>query len=373
MNKDNLKSIIKNYIDKFHFLNVENNEIYKWEIAQEFQSFDLDTEDFTEMLKRMRKATQNLIESSHDLPFSALVEYAKRGDAETVREMFKKLFAAGELDNAAKQKAITEFIKESEALKEKYFGGGNLYSNSQRSVMMYLFLRYPNSNYAYKAEQAKKFADCIEFYEDWGPMTDFNLGIYSKMCDLLVEELKQNDALMKTHLSRFENHEKPLHPDDNLHILALDIIYCSQRYDLYGGITFDPINAKERKLYFENVTKAKELFEKTVIAEKDKIMLSEAKEYISKNVKKGDHIIYKIFGKSREGIIDSIEGTRITVLFPEPKLLSLANAKSNIIFDSKEVTDKLAEYAPVISREKEIPEKYEKAKKALEPYVKFLD
>ena len=51
MNRNNLKSIFKKYIDNFEVLNNEkNDEIYKWEIAQEFQNFDVDAFDFAEML-----------------------------------------------------------------------------------------------------------------------------------------------------------------------------------------------------------------------------------------------------------------------------------------------------------------------------------
>ena len=133
----------------------------------------------------------------------AMVDYARK-EPETVREMFRKLYADEHLDCDAKQKTITEFISASEELRMKYYPDSRLYINNQRSVMMYLFLRYPDSNYGYKASQAKSFADCIEFYDDWGPMTDFRLDIFYRMCDQLIEEIKANEALVATHkLSSF--------------------------------------------------------------------------------------------------------------------------------------------------------------------------
>ena len=279
MNRTNLQSIFKKYIDNFEILNNEkNDETYKWEIAQEFQKFDVDAEDFVEMLTHMWKVSENLIDSSQQLPFYALVEFARR-EPETVREMFRKLFAEEHLGDIEKQAVIDEFIASSEELRKKYYPDSRLYTNNQRSVMMYLFLRYPNSNYGYKASQAKSFADCIEFYEDWGPMTDFRLDIFSRMCEQLIEEIKKNDALMETHMSRFENTTRKLHPDENLHILTLDIIYSSQAYNFYGDMTFDPINAKSRKLYFERVAKAKELAEAVENAKADAALLDEAKAY----------------------------------------------------------------------------------------------
>ncbi|MBQ7645663.1 MAG: hypothetical protein IJS94_00190 [Clostridia bacterium] len=184
MNRTRLQSIFKKYIENFEMINNrEHDETYKWEIAQEFQNFDVEADDFAAMLDNMREASRNLIDSAEQLPFSGLVYYAdKMGESETVRDMFRKLYAEENLDIKSKQKAIDDFIASSEELRLKYAPDSRLYVNNQRSVMMYLFLRYPNSNFGYKAAQAKSFADCIEFYDDWGPMTDFRLDVYSMMC-----------------------------------------------------------------------------------------------------------------------------------------------------------------------------------------------
>lgn len=47
MNKTNLNLLFKKYIERFEEINnCEHHETYKWEIAQKFQSFDVDAEDF---------------------------------------------------------------------------------------------------------------------------------------------------------------------------------------------------------------------------------------------------------------------------------------------------------------------------------------
>lgn len=375
MNKTNLHSIFKKYIDNFEILNNEkNDETYKWEIAQEFQYFDVDAEDFAEMLAHMWKVSANLIDSSQQLPFYALVDYARR-EPETVREMFRKLFDEEHLTDEAKQELIDEFIAESEELRLKYYPDSHLYMNNQRSVMMLLFLRYPESNYGYKASQAKSFADCIEFYDDWGPMTNFKLSIFSRMCEQLIEEIKANDALMETHRSRFENTNRKLHPDNNLHILALDIIYSSQAYNFYGDMTFDPINAKSRKLYFERVAKAKELAEAVEKAKADAAMLDEAKEYIAGALAKGMAVKHRVFG---EGVIEECTGTIIAVHFAktdETKKLGLTVAIGNglISLPSDDMTQKIKEYIPVLNRETQIPGNLSRAVDELQPYLEYLD
>lgn len=94
MNKEKLNVIFNKYIEKFDIINDKNtnNETYKWEIANKFQSFNVDAENFADMLGQMLKISSNLIDSSQQLPFYALVQYARK-EPETVREMFKKLYA----------------------------------------------------------------------------------------------------------------------------------------------------------------------------------------------------------------------------------------------------------------------------------------
>lgn len=375
MNKKNLRSIFKKYIDNFEMLNnKKNDEIYKWEIAQEFQNFDVDTTDFAEMLNHMWRITDNLIDSSQQLPFYALVDYARK-EPETVREMFRKLYAKEFMDIEAKQHLIDEFITSSEELRKKYYPDSRLYVNNQRSVMMYLFLRYPNSNFAYKASQAKSFADCIEFYDDWGPMTDFKLDIFYRMCEQLIEEIKADDALMETHMSRFENTTRNLHPDEKLHILAFDIIFSSQAYNFYDGMTYAPINAQARKLYFEKVAKAKELSEVLSKAKEEEKLVIEAKEYVGETLVSGLKVKHKSFG---EGTIVEVADTILAVQFPkinDTKKLGISVVFGNglITLESDEQTQKLKEYAPILNKESAIKTTISKTEEAMQEYMEFLE
>ncbi len=375
MNKENIKFIFKKYIDNFEFLNNEkNDESYKWEIAEEFQKFDIDTEDFGGMLNRLWKASDNLIDSSHQLPFYALVDYAQR-EPETVREMFRKLYSEEKMDDVSKQQVIDEFITSSEKLRKKYYPNSHLYINNQRSVMMLLFLRYPNSNYGYKASQAKSFADCVGFYDDWGPMTNFNLSVFGRMCEQLIEEIRSDKALMDTHMSRYDNTKRKFHKDENLHILALDIIYTSQAYNFYEGITFEPINTVARKLYFERVAKARELAKKLEQLKADMKLLTEAKRYKEEMIVKGTFVKHKKYG---EGVIEECVGTGILVSFPmmsATKELNVAVSFGNglLSLSSEEATQMLREYAPVLEKESQTVRRLAMIEKEIEPYMEFLD
>ena len=375
MNRNNLKSIFKKYIDNFEVLNNEkNDELYKWEIAQEFQNFNVDALDFAEMLNHMWRTSANLIDSSQQLPFYALVDYARK-EPETVREMFRKLYSEEHMETVAKQQLIDEFIASSEELRKKYNPDSRLYVNNQRSVMMYLFLRYPNSNFAYKASQAKSFADCIEFYDDWGPMTDFKIDVYYRMCEQLIEEIKTDEALMETHKSRFENTDRKLHPDEELHILVFDIIFSSQAYNFYDGMTYAPINAQARKLYFEKVARAKELSEVLGKAKGEEKLLIDAKEYVRETLVPGLKVKHKSFG---EGTIEECADTILAVQFPkinDTKKLGISVVFGNglITLESDEYTQKLKEYAQILNKESAIKSTISKTEDALQEYLEFLE
>lgn len=375
MNRENLRIIFQKYIDNFEYINNDdNNENYKWEIAQKFQAFDVDAPDFADMLSKMWKISENLIDSSQQLPFYALVDYAKK-EPETVREMFQSLFAEEHIDIETKQSKIEEFIRKSEELRKKYNPDSHLYTNNQRSVMMYLFLRYPDSNFGYKASQAKSFADCIEFYEDWGSMNDFNLEIYYRMCDQLIDEIKSYEPLVQTHMSRYENTTRCLHADSNLHILANDIIYSSQVYNFYEGMTFTPINAEARKLYFERVKKANVLKLALEKATADNALLSEAKSYYAKAFDSIKTIKHKTFG---EGSVESFDGSVLVVYFPkvgETKKLGLYISLLNgfICCEYDGFAESIEKYREVLRYEQQIPLNFKRAAEQMRSYLDYLE
>ncbi len=47
-------------------------------------------------------------------------------------------------------------------------------------------------------------------------------------------------------------------PDENKHLLAFDLIYCCSVYDLFDGISYNKLNAKEKNLFLEKQKAAKE-------------------------------------------------------------------------------------------------------------------
>ena len=206
-------------------------------------------------------------------------------------------------------------------------------------------------------------------------MNNFKLDIFSRMCDQLIEEIKSNAALMETHMSRFEDTHRSLYPDKNLHILVNDIIYCSQAYNFYGDMSFNPINAQSRKLHFERVAKAKELLEAVEKATTDASQLDSAKQYIATIFTKTKKVNHKAFG---EGTIENCSGMVLSVFFPkinETKRLGLAVAVENglLTLESEEETKRVKEDAPLLKREPDISKKLVDAIEELQPYLEFIE
>ncbi len=375
MNKIHLQHIFKKYIDNFEMLNSKHGENYKWEIANDFQSFDVDADDFLSELKRIAKASKNMVENAGQIPFSALVNYVENhGETETVREMFRELFSNEHCSLKEKQKKIDTFIEKSEELRQKYVPDSYLYKINQGIVMQMLFLRYPDSSYGYKASQSKTFADCIEFYDDWGPMTNFKLEIFYRMCDQILKEIKADSALMETHKSRYECSDS-FYADENLHILLYDIIYSSQTYNFYEGVSFEPITEKTRKLRNEKIAEAKKLESILVNIRSKKELLEEGEKYLRETLIEGLALHHNKYG---DGEIAGLENYSVVIRFTKTKEsrkfdLSIVVPKNIVIFDDPTISEKILKYLPALKNKDEIPKKLAEAEKNLQPYLEYLE
>ena len=382
MNQERLQKIFDNYIKKFEFINSpESDENYKWRIAAKFHDLiDPNASDFAERIKEAWKASSNLIDSSNRYCFSALVSCSEQ-EPESVRQLFKALFVEDFDDLAVRQQKIQTFIENANALTERLHSSNGMFMNDQRSAMAYLFLYDPDRHYLYKASEAGSFASCVEFFDDWGPGTDFRLDVYYRMCDQIVDAIRQCPELVETHQSRYIDKNgsriNGMHPDKNYHILVLDIIYGAPefRYNFYEGIPFSHITSQSRKLHQERVEKAKELYDVMIEAQAQAAQLKEAKEYFNSFITAGLLVRHKVFG---EGIIEQVDGTGITVAFPskgERKKFIAASAFTGgfLTADIPNLQEKAVEYKTVIGNESSIERRLKSATEAFSKYQEFLE
>lgn len=388
MNAQHLQSIFANYIRKFEHINSPNHdENYKWRIAAKFHSLiDPNVPNFADSIGEAWKLSSNLIDSVNRYCFSALVTCAQK-DEEAVRALFRDLFSEDGGDLTTRQEKTLAFIAHANELIKKHHSSNGMFMNDQRSTMGYLFLNDPDRHYLFKSSEASNVASCIEFYDDWKSGVDFDLAVYYRMCDLIVNEIRRNDALLETHRSRFFTKdgspilETVMHPDKNFHILVFDIIYGApeNRYNFYEGIPFSPITAQARKLHQERTEKAQLLFEKRALAQAEIQLHDEAIQYYASLLPVGGRVCHKTFG---EGIVIEYTscsgGDIVKVKFDRTSETKSFTAPQAIIggfllSDAADVTEKNAKYRNIIGRSRSsLQSALERAEAECREYEKYF-
>lgn len=378
MNTKKLNLIFENYVSHFEQINEPNgaNESYKWVAVHNFQEiFDIDAPDFASMLKKACKATENMIDN-YMQPFGGLVVMAeKNGEAENIREMFRRLYADDGGDLTARQQKIMAFLASCDELLAKHYPSSHLYKNDQRSAMAYLWFHDPDSNYMCKTTEAQYLANAVEFYEEWGTYAAFRLDVYYRFCDALIDEIRKCPALLAIHQSRFEGHETEMHPDTQLHILAFDIIYCARTYGLYTGVEIKNISSEEKRLYQQRKDKAVELVGQLAVAEEKMMLLQEGITEAEAMVRSGAAIRHKSFGI---GTLEDFDGHYLVLRFSDfdvPKKYELTYALGNgfLVLDTPSFPIFFDKYGSILKQAMRIPQQVKIAEDALKPYFEYLD
>lgn len=385
MNKKKLHELFDNYIKRFDYINDdEHQEYYKWQICKEFprmmkEVLEADDATFSDKLYGVKRLTQNFIDS-YTQPIGGLVVFSRELGVTPIREMLKALYAddGGNLD--IRMEIIRDFLERWNELLEQYENMHGkksfMYKATAHTVSALLFLNDPDNHYMYKANQANWFADCVEYYDDWGVGNNINLAAYHKMCDELVNEIWEYKTLLDTDASRFDGRLKllggELHPDKAKHILAFDIIYCSGVYNLYDGIPFVKRNSKEKNLYLENQKKARELKEKCDEACAENKKLEEAIDCFTQLISAGDEIKHRKYGV---GIVQEVSRDYLTAEFDGEKVkvgLALVLANSIVTMDKKGFSEAIAEYKDVLGGYTKIPRRLESLAEQYAKYEEYL-
>ena len=102
----------------------------------------------------------------------------------------------------------------------------------------------PDFNYVYKSSEAQTMAKYVDFGLSIGSGSSFSLPNYYKLCDEIVEALREHDSLLKTHFSRLTLEH---YNDQSLHLLAFDLMYCCRTYNFYHGVSIPSVPKSSRK------------------------------------------------------------------------------------------------------------------------------
>lgn len=231
MNIERLNRIIDTYIDQFDVINNDDHfENMKWVAVHHFKKhFDINATDFYEMFKYAMSESSIIINNGTVQPINGVLKLISH-EPETMRNLFSMLYEddGGDLDK--RQSKIEHFVDEANKLLEKYERGKWKYKQDFRSVLAYLVFYQPEENYFYKSSQSQPFFRYLEYGEEIGYGQYFKLSRYYRMCEEVREYLATHEALIARHNERWD---RVGDPEDNLHILTFDIIYCSIVYGFY--------------------------------------------------------------------------------------------------------------------------------------------
>lgn len=242
MNQQNLDILFRNYIDHFEELNNhEHDEKYKWNAVGHVQkTWNLEAEDLSGMIKEAFSRCFELIDNRFVHPTSGMVKLAQL-ETDAVRKAFSGLLADDDGDLENRQNRILLFVDTCNALLQKHFPGTWKYVQDVRSAIAYLAAIKPEENYLFKSTPAREFARYMEYGDEIGQGANFKLSSYYRMCDQLVDHMRQCPELLEKDRSR---RLITKWKDPSLHVLAYDLIYCFDTYGLSEGMKEPPVQAK---------------------------------------------------------------------------------------------------------------------------------
>lgn len=232
----------------------------------------------------------------------------------------------------------------------------------------------PDHYYMYKPSQAQAYADCVEFYDDWGSGAKMDLRIYHRMCDELIETIKLHPKFKMIRDTRKNYAEKPLHPDTELHILAFDVIFCSTVYNLFEGIHYSVRNAEEKRIHLEKMNEARNARANHAEALDRMARLDYAEAFFAEKLSVGSAVTHKRFGV---GTITGLSGKVIEAQFSgldHPSTLVWRDCVKTGLLSFK-TSENAAEYDELVTllRQAEVIRKNAAiAEKKLEQYAEYL-
>lgn len=200
------------------------DEMYKWVAIKCFQEhWDINAENFAEMLKNSLSKTMNLLASGNNYPATMIIQFAE-ADPERVRAMFLDLFD----ESKDVYERIERFKQKSDLLLEEYGSGNSQHFQRENAISTYLWLRYPDKYYIYKYSEIKAVAK--ELNSDYR----FKKGAYAEniknflaFYDALCAELQKDQELRTLFESQLNEN---CYPDSELRTLTVDVGFFISRY-----------------------------------------------------------------------------------------------------------------------------------------------
>lgn len=218
--------LVKKYQNYFTNHKGENGESYwkeeefKWRGIKTFQdNWDLDTQNLSDMIKRSLYGVSHMMVSQARFPEGMIEDFAER-EPDTVRAMFKDLFD--------ESKDIVErfhsFKQKSADLLERVGNGAKNHFQDERTIALYLWLRYPDKYYVYQYTQARNLSIALgSDHRIIKGRLDSNIREWLALYNEVTELMKQKPVVRNWET---QGMTAVHYPDPEYRMLATDLAYC---------------------------------------------------------------------------------------------------------------------------------------------------
>ena len=221
--KFRLKDVLAHY--KQNFVSTQwGNEKYKWEAVKWFQdNWDVNAQNFPEMLSRSLDKTFNLLASINNFPRRMIVSFSKAAPEE-VQAMFIALFD----ENKDVYERMNAFKLQASILLERYGNGAAQHYQYENAISTYLWLRYPDKYYIYKFGEVKNVANELEtdYRFKKGAYAD-NIRNFLRLYNEISLALKEDTELVNLFQSQLTD---TCYPDPELKTLTIDVGFYISRF-----------------------------------------------------------------------------------------------------------------------------------------------
>ena len=246
MNQEILHTLIDRYEEKIDKLyNKENYELFKWQATktwqEEWNKPDEAFASFADRFTAARKDFDVFIDGKIMHPSTGVIKLWQKDPAEVERLFREVLFSDDQGDVDQTQRKMDRFVEEYELLRSHYFPRHFSYKQDRHSASVFLAVNNPEKDFVYRSSDAGMMARYTEFGFSIGTGGSFSLRNYYRLCEEIIEALREHRTLLDKHFSYFND---SLYRDESLHLLAFDLIYCCRTYNYYAGLPM-PLSVKK--------------------------------------------------------------------------------------------------------------------------------
>ena len=218
--------LVKEYQNYFTNHKGENGESYweeeefKWRGIKTFQdNWDLDAQNLSDMIKHSLYGVSHMMVSQARFPEGMIEDFAER-EPETVRAMFKNLFD----ENKDIVERFHSFKQKSADLLERVGNGAKNHFQDERTIALYLWLRYPDKYYVYQYTQARNLSIALgSDHRIIKGRLDSNIREWLALYNEVTELMKQKPEVRSWETQGMTAEH---YPDPEYRMLATDLAYC---------------------------------------------------------------------------------------------------------------------------------------------------